>query len=200
MTLYDELGLSPTASAIEVRDAYRRRARQLHPDRGGRDAAAMAALNDAYRVLRDPGRRVVYDQSLRQPAGSAAGQTTARRWTTTSPTSSTNGSVRRPPQPLPPARYPWKLVIGMFLIGVAVVLIGAALYEPAAEPPPDNLLGPGSCVVIEGNGDAREVNCGDGGGQLVVQALIPIDARCPTGTAGYRDRQGRGLACVITED
>jgi molecular chaperone DnaJ len=201
VTLYDELGLPPTASAIEVRDAYRRRARQLHPDRGGRDAAAMAALNDAYRVLRDPARRVVYDQSLRQPAGSAAGQTTAPRWTAPSTTPSpVNGSVRRPPQPLPPARYPWKLVIGMFLIGVAVVLIGAALYEPAAEPPPDNLLVPGSCVVIEGNGDAREVNCGDGGGQLVVQALIPIDARCPTGTAGYRDRQGRGLACVITED
>ena len=109
-------------------------------------------------------------------------------------------SVRRPPQPLPPARYPWKLVVGMFLIGVAVVLIGAALYKPAAEPPPDNLLGPGSCVVIEGNGDAREVNCGSGGVELVVQVLIPIDEQCPTGTAGYRDRQGRGLACVITDD
>ena len=201
MTLYDELGLSPTASPTELRDAYRRRARQLHPDRGGSDASAMAALNDAYRVLRDPGQRVVYDQSLRQPTGSAAGRTTAPHWTTTAttPSAPTQGSMRRPPQPLPPARYPWKLVIGMFLIGVAVVLIGAALYKPGAEPPPDNLLGPGSCVVIEGNGDAREVNCGDGAGQLVVQALIPIDARCPTGTVGYRDRQGRGLACVITE-
>ena len=197
MTLYDELGLPPTASAIEVRDAYRRRARQLHPDRGGRDASAMAALNDAYRVLRDPGRRAVYDQSLRQLAGSAAGRTTAPRWTTTP---ASDPSVRRPSQPLPPARYPWKLVVGMFLIGVAVVLIGAALYKPAAEPPPDNLLGPGSCVVIEGNGDAREVNCGSGGVELVVQVLIPIDEQCPTGTAGYRDRQGRGLACVITDD
>ncbi len=197
MTLYDTLGLSPTASATEVRDAYRRRARQLHPDRGGSDATAMAAVNEAYRVLRDPGRRAVYDQSLRQPAGSAARSSSAPRWTTPS-TPTTGGSVPRPPQPLPPARYPWKLVIGMFLVGAAVVLIGAMLYKPAAEPPPDNLLGPGSCVVIEGNGDAREVNCGDGVDQLVVQALVPIDAKCPTGTAGYRDRQGRGLACVVT--
>ena len=98
---------------------------------------------------------------------------------------------------LPPARYPWKLVIGMFLVGAAVVLVGAALYEPAAPAPPDNLLGPGSCVVIEANGDTREINCTGDSGELVVEALVGMDARCPVGTAGHRDRQGRGLACVI---
>ena len=99
---------------------------------------------------------------------------------------------------LPPARYPWKLVLVMFLLGVSVVLIGVALYEPADEPPPDNLLGPGSCVQIEGNGDAREVNCTGAEDELVVQALVQLDDRCPTGSAGYRDRQGRGLACVTS--
>jgi molecular chaperone DnaJ len=191
VTLYDTLGVSPRASAADVRDAYRRLARQHHPDRGGRDAAAMAAVNEAYRVLGDPARRAVYDRWLRAPVGSATPASAQPSPARVAPEPSP-----RPPTPLPPARYPWKLVAGMFLLGVTVVLIGAALYEPAAEPPPDNLIGPGSCVVIEGNGDAREVNCGDGGEQLVVEALVPIDAQCPTGTAGYRDRQGRGLACV----
>ena len=90
--------------------------------------------------------------------------------------------------------YPWKLVIGMFLVGVGVVLVGAALYEPTRAAPPDNLLGPGSCVVIEANGDAREINCTGAPGELVVDALVAMDERCPDGTSAYRDRQGRGLA------
>lgn len=190
MSLYDRLGVSPQASTVEVRDAYRRLARQHHPDRGVLDPAAMAALNEAYRVLRDPARRAVYDQSLRTPVGSAAGRTAPV------PPRHTYGPSPRQAEPLPPARYPWKLVIVMFVLGTAVVLLGVALYEPAAERPPDNLLGPGSCVFIEGNGDAREVSCGDGADQLVVEVLVPFDAPCPMGTTGYRDRQGRGLACV----
>jgi len=194
VTFYDTLGVRPVASADEVRDAYRRLARRHHPDRGGRDPAAMAALNEAYRVLGHPVRRAAYDQSLREiPVGARNGAPVRAA----APASRRAAPPR--PEPLPPARYPWRLVIAMFVLGVAVVLLGVALYEPAAERPPDNLLGPGSCVVIEGNGDAREVNCvddDDNSDDLVVQALIPIDAQCPTGTAGYRDRQGRGLACV----
>jgi molecular chaperone DnaJ len=84
----------------------------------------------------------------------------------------------------------------MFLLGAAVVLAGAALYEPKAPAPPDNLLEAGSCVVIEANRDAREVNCTGAPGELVVEALVDFGERCATGTSGYRDRQGRGLACV----
>ena len=149
----------------------------------------MASINEAYRVLGDPARRAVYDASLRAPVGDTP--SAPRR----------SSSVVPPPQvitELPPARYPWKLVLVMFVLGASVVLIGVALYEPAAEPPPDNLLGPGSCVEIEGNGDAREVNCTGAEDELVVEALVELDDRCPTGSAGYRDRQGRGLACVTS--
>ena len=184
---YDTLGVSPDASATEIRDAYRSLARRHHPDRGPADAGAMAAINEAYRVLGEPARRAVYDAARRGTGSAAAGGDGGVR---------TMPATTIAPPPLPPARYPWKLVIGMFLLGAAVVLVGAALYEPKAPAPPDNLLESGSCVVIEANGDAREINCTGAPGELVVTALVPTGERCATGTSGYRDRQGRGLACV----
>lgn len=187
MTHYDTLGVRPDADAATIRQAYRRLARLHHPDHGDVDPAAMAAINEANRVLADPARRAVYDASLR-------GDVTVR----TSPVGPTGG---RPSTPVPavdrtPAAYPWRLVIGMAVVGAGIVLVGAALYEPRTDPPPDNLLVPGSCVEIEGNGDAREVTCQDIAGELVVRVLLPVGERCPDGTAEYRDRQGRGLACV----
>jgi len=81
------------------------------------------------------------------------------------------------------------------VLGIAFVLINAALTKPSAPPPPDNMLGPGSCVDIEINGDAREVEC-DGHNQGVVVALIAPDKLCPATTEPHRDRQGLGTACV----
>ena len=181
---YDTLGVRPDASAREIRDAYRRLARIHHPDHGDADAGAMAALNEAYRVLGEPSRRAVYDAALR------GGATSFRH-----PPPPGTGDPTLRPVDTTPARYPWKLVIGMAAIGITIVLVGAALYEPAEPARPDNLLGPGSCVEIEGNGDAREVTC-SGEDDLVVAVLIPLDGRCPDRTVGHRDRQGRGLACV----
>jgi hypothetical protein len=183
---YETLGVRSDASATEIRDAYRALARRHHPDRGPTDAGAMAAINEAYRVLGEPSRRAVYDAARRGTGSAAVGGGPVHR----APT------MTAAPPVLPEARYPWKLVIGMFLVGAAVVLVGAAFYKPSDPPPPDNLLGPGSCVVIEVNGDAREINCTGAPGELVVSALVGLDERCPEGAAGYRDRQGRGLACV----
>lgn len=183
---YETLGVRPDSSAAEIRDAYRRLARVHHPDRGDADAGSMAAINEAYRVLGEPARRVAYDASLRGTGSAAVSSATPSAGARTVPTR---------PVDTTPARYPWKLVLGMAAFGATVVLVGAALYEPAGPERPDNLLGPGSCVEIEANGDAREVTC-TGDDQLVVEVLVPIDGRCPDGTAGHRDRQGRGLACV----
>jgi hypothetical protein len=185
MTHYDTLGVAPTASAAEIRDAYRRLARRHHPDRAAeRDAAAMAAINEAYRVLGDAGRRAAYDAQLRGGV----------RTLTPAPVPEPPGP---PPVPdLPPARFPWKLAAVMAAVGATVVLIGAAFYEPGTDPPPDNVLEPGSCVTIDPNRDAREVNCTGSGNELVVEGLVEIDERCPDGLAAYRDRQGLGTACV----
>ncbi len=188
---YATLGVRPDATAAEIRDAYRILARRYHPDREPAAAEKMAAINEAYRVLGEPSRRAVYDAALRG-TGSAAAPSPPPAPTVAAP------SAVPPREPLPPARYPWKLVLAMFLLGTAVVLIGAALYHPKEPAPPDNLLEPGSCVTIEPNGDAREINCTGASGELVVAGLIGMDERCPPGTEGHRDRQGRGLACLTS--
>jgi DnaJ-class molecular chaperone len=66
------LGVSREATVAEVRAAYRRRSRELHPDRNPSPDAnrQMAALNAAYAVLSDPVRRADYDR--RRPASRVA--------------------------------------------------------------------------------------------------------------------------------
>jgi hypothetical protein len=61
---YEVLGVRRTASATEIRAAYRAAARRLHPDAGG-SAEGMQQLNVAWQVLRDPARRAAYDQAVR---------------------------------------------------------------------------------------------------------------------------------------
>jgi curved DNA-binding protein CbpA len=69
-TYYDRLGVAPAASVAEIRAAYRESARRVHPDvaGGSDDVSAMAALNEAWYVLRDPARRAAYDATLASPA------------------------------------------------------------------------------------------------------------------------------------
>jgi curved DNA-binding protein CbpA len=66
---YTLLGVPTDASAGEIRRAYRRLARQHHPDLNPRadGAARFAELADAYAVLKDPTRRARYDQNLHRP-------------------------------------------------------------------------------------------------------------------------------------
>lgn len=58
---YATLRLPPTATDDEIKSAYRRLAREAHPDmsQGGTDA--FCALAAAYQVLSDPARRRAYD-------------------------------------------------------------------------------------------------------------------------------------------
>ena len=61
---YQTLGVKHTASAAKIKSAYRRRARELHPDvNGGAEQAAreFALLAIAYRTLSDPQERAHYD-------------------------------------------------------------------------------------------------------------------------------------------
>ena len=47
---YQLLGITPSASQDEIREAYLKKAKQYHPDKGG-DPDMMRALTEAYRKL-----------------------------------------------------------------------------------------------------------------------------------------------------
>lgn len=66
-THYDILGVGKNADQKQIKEAYRRLARKLHPDvNRSKDAAErMSDLNEAYDVLRDAEQKASYDAQLR---------------------------------------------------------------------------------------------------------------------------------------
>ncbi|QKT13187.1 molecular chaperone DnaJ [Rhodococcus sp. W8901] len=65
---YKELGVSSDASADEIKKAYRKLARDLHPDANPGDTKAeerFKTVSEAHAVLSDPAKRKEYDEARR---------------------------------------------------------------------------------------------------------------------------------------
>jgi molecular chaperone DnaJ len=73
---YDLLGVSRTASGEEIKRAYRRKARELHPDANPDDTATAERFKEvarAYQVLSDPDQRARYDRFGEAGVGGGTG-------------------------------------------------------------------------------------------------------------------------------
>lgn len=87
---YDILTVSPEASKAEIKSAYRRLARKLHPDKNnGSEETALkfAAIAEAYEILGNPKERTAYDKRISQSNGNgnadsvfASSNRHAKRW------------------------------------------------------------------------------------------------------------------------
>jgi len=78
---YDILGVQRRATADELKSAFRKKAKELHPDRNPGDVKSEQAfkeLNEAYDILRDDQKRAAYDQYGHQafegPGGGPGGR------------------------------------------------------------------------------------------------------------------------------
>ena len=69
---YEILGVARTATPEEIRSAFRKKAREYHPDVAKdkvQGAEKFKEVNEAYEVLSDPAKRAKYDQMGREGSG-----------------------------------------------------------------------------------------------------------------------------------
>lgn len=197
--------MAPDASADEIRAAYRRLAREVHPDRGVAGSSdRMAAVNEAWTVLRDPGRRAVYDASLRPAAGPPPAAAAPR------PVDLDDDGDEPAEDGRHLARVArvgspvlWLAVLGLLAAIFVFTAYAASNGGPGADdgrPTTNGVLELADCVAAvneRGRVVAVEVPCTEPH-VGTVEGLVPFDRQCPPGTLEYPARGQVAKVCVRT--
>lgn len=130
---YARLGVRPSASADEIRAAYREKARETHPDQNPDDPEAaerFQEVREAYQILRDPERRARYDDvrsaSRRVPSGLTINQQA----------------------PAGCGGYLWRVLAGMVAVGLFLVM--EVLDVWAASSTWTIVVAVGTCSLVAG--------------------------------------------------
>jgi molecular chaperone DnaJ len=152
----------------------------------------MAEVNEAWRVLSDPGRRAVYDESLRARAPASD--------PLTEPTRASGGA--RSDVPLDAMRYARPGVRGagwMVLLGVLLAIFLFSAYangqRGSGEPGVDGFLQIGSCVALPPLRNAQEVPCSAPHDGVVVTVEL-LGAPCPGRLRSSLTPDGTQTVCI----
>lgn len=157
---YRVLGVERNASTAAIRRAFRRLAKQYHPDSSpGESVEAFRQIQQAYETLTDAERRQRYDETLGQSRFEPLAWSFVR--------SPAAGDLRRPIRP--------GSLSGEILLTATEAKAGGVL--------PLDLPLRGPCPACEGTGGAH-FDCYRCGGEGVVERRLPVPLKIP---AGVRD-------------
>jgi len=151
------LGVARDATTAAIKRAYRRLAKELHPDRGGRGPEAFQDLQAAYETLADAERRRRYDETLAQ-----ASQFGPLAWSFVR--SPARGDLRRPIRP--------GSLSGEILLTPQEARVGGVL--------PLDVPLTAACPTCEGTG-GYVFDCDRCGGEGTIERRLPVPVRIPAG-------------------
>jgi DnaJ-class molecular chaperone len=154
---YRILGVARDASTAAIKRAYRRLAKELHPDRGDRGPEAFQDLQAAYETLADAERRRRYDETLAQ-----ASQFGPLAWSFVR--TPARGDLRRPIRP--------GSLSGEILLTPQEARVGGVL--------PLDVPLTAACPTCEGTG-GYVFDCDRCGGEGTIERRLPVPVRIPAG-------------------
>ncbi|MGG6239976.1 J domain-containing protein [Nodosilinea sp. AN01ver1] len=144
-THYQTLDVNETATQAEIKRAYRRLAKQYHPDSQSDQAShdRIARINTAYEVIGDPSRRTVYDQQRQGVATVDPVTSAANRAKRTADAQEVYRYAREATQSSEAREDAWlKLVYGPVdrLVGKIMSPLRAEIRKLSADPFDDELM------------------------------------------------------------
>lgn len=134
---YGLLGVSPSASARAIRQAYRDLSKQYHPDTTTLPAPIATAqfqrLNEAYATLSNPERRLAYDLKIGYSRVAVVQPLPTLH---SPPQKQVSSSAYLDPtdRPLSPGELFALFILGLTIVGCLVLAIGIALLRGTASP------------------------------------------------------------------